>query len=479
MKIKSINIRNHKILGNLNLDFTNKNGEIYDTVIFMGENGVGKSTLLNFISTIFQAKNVNKNNVNSTCSFIISLEFTADEINKINDDFRLNNYSGGVKLTKNRYMTITYDPISESNSAANYKIENILQNYSAAVLFTLNRLFPTIFSPAQTNLKCRDIVSTTTKNIDEKLNNSIVASEQLAQEIKQMFIDIEASDSSDLANWVNKNSGQVPPDEVKQVRMKRFNNAFYTIFSDKLKFDRVENIANKKQVYFNSCGQDVIIDNISSGQKQIVYRGAFFLKDKGTINGSIALIDEPEISMHPKWQMEILNYYKSLFTNEKGKQTSQLFISSHSEYILKSKTENDLVLIFNKNSDNKITIKAYEKENILPFSNFAENKYYAFDMPTLEFFNELYAYIEWRQKDKIDVFIRQNSSNIDKKYSKYTQFRNWRKDNGKTISITLLTHFRHEIHHPENTLNIKLYNCDEDLREPIEFMLYLIRTFSI
>lgn len=35
MKIKSIVIENHKILGNLNLDFTDNTGQIADTIIFI------------------------------------------------------------------------------------------------------------------------------------------------------------------------------------------------------------------------------------------------------------------------------------------------------------------------------------------------------------------------------------------------------------------------------------------------------------
>ena len=49
MKIKSINIQNNKILGNLFLDFTNDSGEIINSIIIAGENGTGKSTILNII----------------------------------------------------------------------------------------------------------------------------------------------------------------------------------------------------------------------------------------------------------------------------------------------------------------------------------------------------------------------------------------------------------------------------------------------
>ena len=49
LKIKNIKFNNHKILGNLEVDFLNANKEILDTVVIIGENGSGKTTLLKSI----------------------------------------------------------------------------------------------------------------------------------------------------------------------------------------------------------------------------------------------------------------------------------------------------------------------------------------------------------------------------------------------------------------------------------------------
>jgi hypothetical protein len=40
------------------------------------------------------------------------------------------------------------------------------------------------------------------------------------------------------------------------------------------------------------------------------------LQNKNSINGNIVLIDEPEISLHPNWQLKILDFYKKIFQNE-------------------------------------------------------------------------------------------------------------------------------------------------------------------
>ena len=49
--IKKIKWNCHPILGNLELDFTKSDGGIYNTVIFAGENGAGKTTILDSLST--------------------------------------------------------------------------------------------------------------------------------------------------------------------------------------------------------------------------------------------------------------------------------------------------------------------------------------------------------------------------------------------------------------------------------------------
>jgi len=52
MKIRKKEFENHPILGNLKLDFADKEGKTINTIILAGENAVGKSLLLNLISEL-------------------------------------------------------------------------------------------------------------------------------------------------------------------------------------------------------------------------------------------------------------------------------------------------------------------------------------------------------------------------------------------------------------------------------------------
>lgn len=56
--ISKIKWKNHSVLGNLELDFTKDDGEIYNTIILAGENGTGKTTILDTISEFLNLRAV-------------------------------------------------------------------------------------------------------------------------------------------------------------------------------------------------------------------------------------------------------------------------------------------------------------------------------------------------------------------------------------------------------------------------------------
>lgn len=56
MRIKEIKFHSHPILGELMLNFTKDDGSIYDNVIFIGENGVGKSSIIEGMANFLNKK---------------------------------------------------------------------------------------------------------------------------------------------------------------------------------------------------------------------------------------------------------------------------------------------------------------------------------------------------------------------------------------------------------------------------------------
>ena len=52
MEIASLKLKNHPILHDLELNFCDKNGKPYKNIVFAGENGTGKTTLLELLDDI-------------------------------------------------------------------------------------------------------------------------------------------------------------------------------------------------------------------------------------------------------------------------------------------------------------------------------------------------------------------------------------------------------------------------------------------
>lgn len=116
-----------------------------------------------------------------------------------------------------------------------------------------------------------------------------------------MLIDLQANDSNELSEWVRDNPGLAPINDVIDNRINRFRKAFSYIFED-LDYKKIITVNEQKDVIFTLQNKEVSISSLSSGEKQIVFRGGFLLKDKQSTEGCTILIDEPEISLHPNWQ---------------------------------------------------------------------------------------------------------------------------------------------------------------------------------
>lgn len=320
-RIKCIKFKNHPVLGDLYLDFTDNNGNVADTVIFAGENGTGKSTVLNELYSLTAGR--------MRSEALIELEV---EQKTVLLDCKLNGGMHYAFINGNRHIT------GSSDFMRQYGLKGI-------------------FSDVDINFNSRDLSSVTSLDVDMG-RTSHRSTNDLPQQINQLIIDIQALDDAAVSKAFRdaKENGRDTNTLSVSERMPRFTNAFNYIFSD-LKYDRVKNIGGHKAIIFKKNGVDVPVSNLSSGEKQIVYRGSFLLKDINAMNGAYVFIDEPEISMHPAWQEKIMEYYKRIFTDEKGVQTSQIFAVTHSPFIIhNSNRQNDKVIILARDASGKIVV---------------------------------------------------------------------------------------------------------------------------
>lgn len=323
IKIRSITFEKHPILGNLHLNFCREDGAVADTVIFAGENGSGKSTILNELFKVASHKvtaptkiEIEKDGVPEKISF-------SWEASGSNNFFYLRSSTG--------YKHV-------------YPTDEVRARYP----------FYGIFSDVDINFNANPISSVTSLTLDSQVN-SRRSTNDLPSKTKQLLIDIQALDDSDISHAVRDNPGVPYQTMGIAERMPRFTRAFSTMF-DNMAYSHIENIDNHKEIFFVKYGKKVPIDALSSGEKQVVYRGCFLLKDVNAMNGAFVFIDEPEISLHPTWQMKIMDYYKGIFTNEDGVQTSQIFAVTHSPFVI----HND-----NRRNDKVIVLARDEQGNII------------------------------------------------------------------------------------------------------------------
>lgn len=354
MKILSIEFQNHSILGNLKLDFTDKKGNPVDTIILAGENGCGKTTILEEISNLWDRAKHNASYKGKYITAKIYLDkkevgqITQKIIEAGRDDIIPRN-STGVFVIKSDLATKAWEGFD-----VKYQQNEILVSINYIFMIYLQPFAQSIFSPVDINYHSQNITSIQATSLDSDKSVRKKSNENLATEINQLLVDAEASDASEALSWIRSNPTQTMPQNLVSPRIKRFSNAFSKMFDD-IEFSRVDNVQSIKTIFFKKGNTEIPISKLSSGEKQIVYRGAYLLKDIKLDLGKMILIDEPEISMHPIWQKKILGYYQGLFSDEKGNQLSQIFVATHSPFIIHNDNRhNDKVIVLKRNSNGDI-----------------------------------------------------------------------------------------------------------------------------
>ena len=214
-KIRKIKFQEHPILKNLELDFCGKDGKAFDTIIFAGENGTGKSTIINALYEI--ASHTVKYPVLVEFEYkgkIFSIRYYLKEINGTNyiyanDEQGMNTYIGSDDI-KNRYP------------------------------------FSGIFSDVDINFHADDVSTVTSLTLDS-IKDSRRSTEKLPTQINQLLVDIQSMDDGELARAYRtaKELKQSVEDIVFQERMPRFTTAFNRMF-ESLKYSRIENVGGKK-----------------------------------------------------------------------------------------------------------------------------------------------------------------------------------------------------------------------------------------
>lgn len=430
--IKKVIWKQDSSLSGFELDLTKSDGSTYNTVIFVGENGVGKTRILDSLSDFLNCKD--------------SFEFDYFEYVLNEKIYYLKpNPSSTFPHMHNRYLNgeevkskIYYWKNNDYNQIKNDSED--IRSYGCA------------YSKARTGFKTDPIDKSTNKSLDD--DRHMPDDNYDYTSVKQTLIDVGIQDD---AEWMelSKAKTEITIDEfLEKSRLSRFSKAFNSFF-DNLKFKSIDVHDTKKYVLFEKNGKTVDIERLSTGEKQIVFRGSYLLSNSRNLRNGIILIDEPELSMHPKWQSKILDFYRNLFS-ENGCQIAQIFIATHSDYVLKSALNDpDNVKVVLLQTQDDRTVVGPIKDKVLPSLDSAEIDYLIFGISSVEYHIVLFGYyqqlIEKRTIDDVNKCIH-DSKVYDLKYDK----------KGRNQKIeSLPVYVRNFIDHPEE----KIREVDEKMME--------------
>lgn len=314
MKIKSINIKEERVLKNIGISFEN-NRNILNTIVIAGANGSGKTTLLESI-----IKNIEE---------CLGKYIQRPDENRVNFYFEdnENRIIERERVNLKEKWPITY---SSSNLFFNYlKLQEKRESSSVS-----ENIYPkVIYVPSEIKFE-KSEVNTTGLKVDYKLIN--IVNNELIKSIPSYIasrITYVANTEEDLT--------------MKQVREKVSEeiNGIFDILDIDVKLKGVSKDETSTPIFTNSSGDEFDINGLSSGEKQLFLR-TLAIKMLEPEN-SIILIDEPELSLHPKWQSKIIKVYERIGKN------NQIIIATHSPHILGSVPKENIIIL-SKDNEGKV-----------------------------------------------------------------------------------------------------------------------------
>lgn len=323
MKIEKVHIKNIKGIKDLELSFR-KDNKILDVIVLAGVNGSGKTTILKSIKDFFNDKNVNydepeKSNVNLDIFF---------------EDFEKNNIEEAEKSSNNSKYAL-WDFFTTLKNYDYYR-KNSNDYYRNQIAKRFNMPPKIIYVPAENKFEEIQTYSTT-----------------LSREYKFINI-INSNVIRDIPSYIATRRNHLATIEedltMKEITNKVVNeiNSIFDILELDVKLKGFSKDEKTMPIFENSAGEEFDMNDLSSGEKQLFLRtlSIKMLEPKN----SIILIDEPELSLHPKWQQRIIEVYKKIGEN------NQIIIATHSPHILGSVSSENIFILY-RDENGKIEAK--------------------------------------------------------------------------------------------------------------------------
>jgi predicted ATP-binding protein involved in virulence len=313
MKIKSFKIQNHYLFKDTEINFSNVNDEILKTIVLAGINGSGKTTLIKLIYNVLLSE------INGQDSQIM---LSVDE-----EETELIKRTLGITIENNQYFNIAKSEKSIFPPFDWRKEEKDIPRI--------------VFLPTEINFSNLEVK---TRNYKPEENFSFTIDQNKINDVPSYLVSLVNTEIFKYEDLPIKEAVKKICDEI---------NSMFNLLDVDIEMVGVNKDSNNMPLFRNKFGAEFDINSLSSGEKQLFLR-AMTLKMLD-INNSVILIDEPEISLHPKWQQKIVKVYEGIGEN------NQIIIATHSPHIVSSVKSESLKLLVK--ADNGIEILQGEEIN--------------------------------------------------------------------------------------------------------------------
>lgn len=370
MKIRKIHLKNYKMFNDVTIDFTDSNGETLDTIVIAGINGSGKTSLLELLQKLFSEglnifkvqallhKYEEEENALICDEVELELDISNDEKSRLLSLFhkltsKINKFVGNKneinpvfkrikKLIENKgqYIKLLYKLEKREKGFIIHK--NDFQLFGILPERELQSIFKVLyFSAVHSNIK-----KPTSKNAISDLFKDKSSNDNISEDGIVFPIDIFSHRKTVETHIVRLVQEKVIAHRdltAKEVIEQAIGDINKLLEGISLKTVLVD-INSEQPVFKSFCGPLILSNELSGGEKQLYYKAILF--DKLRPQNSLIMVDEPETSLHPTWQQEVLKLYNNIPGN------NQVILVTHSPHIIAS-IQPDNLFVLNMNEEKK------------------------------------------------------------------------------------------------------------------------------
>lgn len=242
---------------------------------------------------------------------------------------------------------------------------------------------------------------------------------------------------------------------------------FQEISGEKILLSYINNWTPHSKAFFGVTKenkQHVLLDNLGSGYEMIFSLLYSFYLSQQSGKQLIVFIDEPELHLHPKIQED---FVKILLEFSKS---AQIILTTHSPLFVKQVLYNDKVQVNILTKESGEVNIAKIEDRLLPYLSANEINFLAFALPTEEYHNELYEELKIRDDNTRTNPLNLKDFDINFFQSTKLEPANF-PYNGTQNQVSIHTHLRTQIHQRGTSGRADITEIKESIEKMRSFLV--------